>query len=296
MEQQYAKDLKVVGTSKGMQMVMKQGKVAILPILEGASMLKDDPALLRTYYKLGLRSVTMAYRTNGLADGSDDKARHNGISTIGREMVKEMNCLGVIIDMSHISAKAMHDILDLTAAPVIFSHSNVRTLTNVNRNVPDDVLLRLKKNRGIIMLTFVPYFTTNEFSKWMTEGDSLYFKTIRNYPGDTVKLNAIMDRWDNDNPKPIVTIQNMADHFDYVKRLIGVDHIGMAGDYDGITFTIKGLEDVSTFPNLLIELARRGWTEAELRKITVENFLRVFEQVEKQAGELKKKNGTCCEK
>jgi len=288
MEEAHSKDLKVAGTSAEMKAAMKQGKIAILPILEGAVRLQDNLALLRTYYKLGLRSVTFAYKTNGLADGSDDTAKHNGISAIGKEMVKEMNRLGVLIDMSHISAKAMNDILDETKAPIIFSHSNAKALCDVNRNVPDEVLLRLKNNRGIIMLTFVPYFTTNEFNHWMKEGDSLYYSTIKQYPADTGKLGQVMDKWEKEQPKPVVTVKHMADHFDYVKKLIGVDHIGMAGDYDGISFTIQGLEDVSTYPHLLTELARRGWTESELRKITGENFLRVFEQVEKVAARLQK--------
>jgi len=204
-------------------------------------------------------------------------------------MVKEMNRLGVLIDMSHISAKAMNDILDETKAPVIFSHSNVKTLCDVNRNVPDDVLLRLKKNHGIIMLTFVPYFTTNEFNKWMNKGDAVYYKGIADYPNDKNKVDSIMEKWEKENIMPLVTVADMADHFDYIRKLIGVDYIGMAGDYDGISFTIKGLEDVSTYPNLLIELARRGWTEAELKKITGENFLRVFEEVEREALLLKQK-------
>jgi len=289
MEEAYSKDLKVVATSLEMRDAMKQRKIAILPILEGAVRLQDNPALLRTYYKLGLRSVTFAYQTNGLADGSDDTAKHNGISAIGKEMVKEMNRLGVLIDMSHISAKAMNDILDETKAPVIFSHSNVKTLCDVNRNVPDDVLLRLKKNHGIIMLTFVPYFTTNEFNNWMNKGDTAYYKGIADYPNDKNKVDSIMEKWEKENIMPLVTVADMADHFDYIRKLIGVDYIGMAGDYDGISFTIKGLEDVSTYPNLLIELARRGWTEAELKKITGENFLRVFEEVEREALLLKQK-------
>jgi membrane dipeptidase len=237
---------------------------------------------------LGLRSVTFAYSTNGLADGSDDTARHNGVSAIGREMIKEMNRLGVLIDMSHISAKAMNDILDETKAPVIFSHSNARALCDVNRNVPDDVLLRLKKNGGIIMLTFVPYFVKIEHMKWLDEGDAVYYKAIKDYPDQKDKVDSIMTKWEKEKPEPFVNVSNMADHFDYVKKLIGADHIGMAGDYDGISFTIKGLENISTFPNLLTELARRGWTENELKKITSENFLRVFEQVEKNAAKLQK--------
>ncbi|HEY0730821.1 MAG TPA: dipeptidase, partial [Chitinophagaceae bacterium] len=290
MEARHAKDLKVVGSSAEIRKAMSEGKIALLPILEGALRLKNDPALLRTYYKLGLRSVTFAYRTNGMADGSDDTVIHNGISDIGRVMVEEMNKLGMLIDMSHISAEAMHDILDVTKAPVIFSHSNARALTQVNRNVPDDVLLRLKKNKGLIMLTFVPYFASNKHNAWLKEGDSIYYSILKSHPGDTAKLYSVMEQWEKDNPEPVVTVADMADHFDYVKKLIGVDHIGMAGDYDGISFTIKGLENISTFPNLLLELAKRGWTEQELRKITGENFLRVFAEVEAAAKKLQSNN------
>ena len=287
MEAAHSSDLQIVSNSREMNNAMKAGRIAILPILEGAIRLDDNPALLRMYYKLGLRSVTFAYRSNGLADGSDDTARHNGISPIGRQMVREMNRLGVIIDMSHISAKAMNDILDITRSPVIFSHSNARALCDVNRNVPDEILLRLKKNRGLVMLTFVPYFVKKEHTNWLDEGDSIYYKTIADYPDDRKILDSIMTRWENENPQPLVTVADMADHFDYVRKLIGIDHIGMAGDYDGISFTIKGLEHAGTFPNLLVELARRGWTKEELKKITGQNFLRVFKEVEESSAGLK---------
>ena len=288
MEKMYKKDLKIVTSSSQMRVTMKEGKIGFLPILEGAKRLQDDPALLRLYYTFGLRSVTFAYSTNGLADGSDDTAKHNGISSIGKEMVKEMNRLGVMIDMSHISAKAMNDILDITKAPVIFSHSNARALCDVNRNVPDDVLLRLKKNNGIIMLSFVPYFVKKEHMNWLNKGDTIYYDAQKAFPDNREKRDSLMDVWEIKNPMPLVTVADMADHFDHVKKLIGVDHIGMAGDYDGISFTIKGLENTSTYPNLLVELARRGWTEVEMKKITSENFLRVFEQVEKVAEKLQK--------
>lgn len=287
IEEAYPNDLKITTTSAEMRNAMKVGKIALLPILEGSIRLENSTALLRTYYKLGLRSVTFAYKTNGLADGSDDTVKHNGISDVGREMVKEMNRLGVVIDMSHISAKAMNDILDVTQAPVIFSHSNIRALTDVNRNVPDDVLLRLKKNKGIIMLTFVPYFVTPAHANWLKTGDDVYYKSLEDYPNTHVKTDSIMMQWEKDNPEPIVTVADMADHFDYAKKLIGVDHIGMAGDFDGIDFTIKGLGDVSTYPALLKELAQRGWTLQELKKISGENFLRVFEEVERKAAALK---------
>jgi membrane dipeptidase len=288
MEIAYPADIRIVGTSTEMRAAMKQGRIAILPTLEGATRLKNSPSLLRSYYRLGLRSVTLAYKTNDLADGSDDEPRHNGVSESGKLMIREMNRLGVIIDISHVSEKAMNDVLTLSHAPVIFSHSNVRALADVNRNVSDATLLKLKSNRGIIMLTFVPYFTKLEHSKWLDAGDKLFYELERKYKGDRTKMDAEMDVWDKNNPQPTVTVADIADHFDHVKRLIGVDHIGIAGDFDGISFTIKGLEDVSTYPILFTELARRGWTEPELRKIAGQNFLRVFEDVEFKAKRLAK--------
>lgn len=289
MEKIYSRDLKITTSSEAMRKAMKQGKIALLPILEGATRLNNDIATLRKYYGWGLRSVTFAYQTNGLADGSDDKPRHNGISNAGKQMVYEMNRLGVLIDMSHISEKAMHAILDITKAPVIFSHSNAKALCDVNRNVSDSVLQRLKQNRGLIMLTFVPYFVKKEHSNWLDAGDTIYYKAKALYPHDKTKMDSLMDQWEKDNPQPVINVADMADHFDYVKQLIGIEHIGIAGDFDGIQYTITGLENTSTYPNLLVELARRGWTADELEKINSGNFLRVFEEVEKGSRLLKGK-------
>jgi len=286
MESSYPNDIKIAGTSAEMRLAMKQGRIAILPTLEGATRLKGSPALLRSYYRLGLRSVTFAYKTNDMADGSDDAPKHNGVSELGKNMIREMNRLGVIIDISHVSEKAMNDVLNLSQAPVIFSHSNARALTNVKRNVSDATLLKLKANGGVIMLTFVPYFTRLEHSKWLDTGDRVYEELSKLHGGDKEKMTPGMDKWEKENPEPSVTVADMADHFDHVKRIIGADYIGVAGDFDGISFTIKGLADVSAYPTLLTELARRGWTEAELRKITSENFLRTFEAVEQKAKNL----------
>lgn len=290
MEEQYPNDLKIVKSAAEMKTAFKAGKIALLPSLEGASRLGDNLYLLRTYYALGLRSVTFAYKTNQLADGSDDAPKYNGISPFGKEMVKEMNRLGVLIDMSHISTKAMGDILDVTQSPVIFSHSNARALCDVNRNVSDDVLKQLKENKGLIMLTPVPYFITPAYKEWLNQTDSVYAQLYSGFeknPADSLELDKIGIQWEKEHPSPVVTIQDMADHFDYVKNLIGVDHIGIAGDYDGMDLLVKGMEDISSYPKLLVELAMRGWTEIELRKITGENFLRVFEEVEQKAKALK---------
>lgn len=172
---------------------MRSGKIALLPILEGSVRLENKTSLLRAFYKQGLRSVTFTYTTGDWADGSDDEPKHNGISALGREMVKDMNRLGIIIDMSHSSAKSMSDILDATQAPVIFSHSNARALCNVNRNVPDEILLRLKANRGLIMLDMVPYHTTDVFARWMADGDAVYFQTKAKFPDDKEKLKTAME-------------------------------------------------------------------------------------------------------
>lgn len=283
LEKVYQKDLKIVSTSAQMRKAMLEGKIALLPMKEGSEQLNGNISLLDTLYQYGLRCMTFTYFTNEFADGSDDAPKHNGISALGRDMVKKMNRLGIIIDMSHISAKSMSDILDITKAPVIFSHSNAKALGDVNRNVPDEILLRLKKNGGLIMIDMVAEHTTTAFGNWAEAGDSVYYSIKAKFPGDKIKLNEVMVQWEKDYPMPVVSVADVANHFNYVKKLIGIDHIGIAGDYDGMDYPIPGLEDVSCFPTVLIELARRGWTETELKKITSENYLRVFEKVEKKA-------------
>ncbi len=283
LEKAYQKDLQIVSTSTQMRKAMQEGKIALLPMKEGSEQLNGNISLLDTLYQYGLRCMTFTYFTNEFADASDDTPIHNGISVLGEEMVRKMNRLGMIIDMSHISAKSMSDILDITKAPVIFSHSNARALCDVNRNVPDEILLRLKKNGGLIMIDMVAEHSSDAFGKWAEAGDSVYYSIKEKFPGDKTKLNEVMQQWEKDYPMPVVTIADVANHFDYVKKLIGIDYIGISGDYDGMDYPIPGLEDVSCFPKVLIELARRGWTEKELSKVTGENYLHVFEKIEKRA-------------
>ncbi len=290
LETTYSNDLKIVTTAAEMRRAMRAGKIALLPMMEGSENLAGQISQLDAFYKLKLRCMTFTYVTGPFADASDDEPRNNGISAAGKELVKKMNELGIIIDMSHISAKAMSDILDATKAPVIFSHSNARAVADVERNAPDDILLRLKSNKGLIMIDMVAEHTTTGFGKWMNDGDDVYSSTMKKFPDDKAILKRVMTEWEEKNPMPVVSLADVADHFDHVKELIGVDYIGISGDYDGMEYPIPGLEDVSRFPDLLIELARRGWTEKELRKITGENFLRVFANIEKKARELRKKN------
>ncbi|MEO6456360.1 MAG: membrane dipeptidase, partial [Ginsengibacter sp.] len=167
-------------------------------------------------------------------------------------------------------------------------HSNARALCDVNRNVPDEILLRLKKNGGLIMIDMVAEHTTTAFGKWAEAGDSVYYSIKEKFPGDKTKLKEVMKQWEKDYPMPAVTVADVADHFDYVKKLIGINYIGISGDYDGMDYPIPGLEDVSCFPVLLTELARRGWTETELKKVTSENYLRVFKAIENKSKMLQK--------
>lgn len=283
LEKAYPNDLKVVTTASEMRKAINAGKIALLPMMEGSERLAGDISKLDELYKFNLRCMTFTYVTGPFADARDDEPRNNGITNAGKEMVKKMNELGIIIDMSHISAKAMSDILDVTKAPVIFSHSNARNLADVERNVPDEILRRLKSNKGLIMIDVVAEHTTTSFGKWMVDGDAVYFTTKKKFPNDLALLKKTMTEWEAKNPKPVVTVADVADHFEHVRKLIGVEHIGISGDFDGMDYPIPGLEDVSRFPALLTELARRGWTEKELRKITGENFLRVFADVENKA-------------
>ncbi|EON79488.1 putative dipeptidase [Lunatimonas lonarensis] len=296
LAEKYPEDLQLTTSSKEVRQAMKEGRIGIIPSMEHTYHLVDDLGRLRTLYHLGLRSVILAYDTNNIADGAYDKPVHDGLSAYGKEMVLEMNRLGIIIDLSHITEKGMLDALEITTAPVIFSHANARALTDTQRNVSDKVLLKLKENGGVIMLTPVNYFTTQEaYDYFFVKMDSVRKVFDERYPDPDQMTDEEIERadeewmaWESANPLPVVTVKDFADHFDYVKNLIGVDHIGIGSDFDGMTYLIEGMEDASAFPHILSELANRGWTESELKKVTQQNFLRVFEAVEQRAEELKR--------
>lgn len=220
LEKAYPNDLKVVTTASEMRKAINAGKIALLPMMEGSERLAGDISKLDELYKFNLRCMTFTYVTGPFADASDDEPRNNGITNAGKEMVKKMNELGIIIDMSHISAKAMSDILDVTKAPVIFSHSNARNLADVERNVPDEILRRLKSNKGLIMIDVVAEHTTTSFGKWMVDGDAVYFTTKKKFPNDLALLKKTMTEWEAKNPKPVVTVADVADHFEHVRKLI----------------------------------------------------------------------------
>ncbi len=288
LAERYANDLQIVGSADALQAAMKDRRIGIVPIFEGAVLLQNDPALLRMYYHLGLRAVTLAYRTNDLADGSDDDPRHGGLSALGRTMIAEMNRLGVMVDLSHVSADAMRGALAASTAPVIFSHSNAYALCHVNRNVPDDVLRSLRANGGIVMVNFVPFHVSQRHADWLVAIEAAWRSRLV-ASADTAAADRYVDtEWKAEHPEPVVSVGEVADHIDYIRRLIGVDHVGIGGDFgNDAEFMIPDLADASRYPALLEELASRGWTERELRLLTSENFLRVFRAVEDRAAALR---------
>lgn len=266
----YPRDLVVARDGADVNRARQSGRIAVLLALEHPGRLGSDEATVRRLAREGVRANILAYDgPSALADGHAGPAAHGGLSPLGRDMVGWMQGAGMLVDLSHASAATMRDVLDIATAPVLFSHSNAAALADVPRNVPDDVLRRLPANGGIVMVSFAPYFASKPFAEWMARGDA-YWEASGHSAG-------LMERWERDNPPPAVGIADIADHIEHVRDIAGVDHVGIGGDFDGIAFTVQGLEDVSTYPRLFEELARRGWNDTDLAKLAGRNFLRVLE-------------------
>lgn len=268
-----------VTTAAQAEKAWKSGRLPGILALEGAHQVADDIPTLRRAHAEGVRSMTLSHsQPTTLFDSATAKPVHNGIAPGAAAMIAEMNRLGVLVDLSHVSPTVMHAVLDITKAPVIFSHSSARAITDHPRNVPDDVLKRLKANGGVVMITFVPAFIDQARTDWQNRRDAQ-----RLVAGQGAEGTAKMAEWDKANPRPVSTLAMVANHIDHAAKIAGHDHVGIGGDFDGIPDTPQGLEDVSTYPALFAELARRGWTDANLRKLAGENFLRVLRANEKVA-------------
>lgn len=265
------------------------GKIASLLGMEGGHAIENSLGALRAYYDLGVRYMTLTHNvTLDWADAALDSAKHGGLTPFGEEVVREMNRLGMLVDLSHVSPGTMSDALNVSEAPVIFSHSAARALVDHPRNVPDSILARLPKNGGVVMVAFVPGFVSAPIHRYNTEWDSVRTVLRAQFPGDTAKVREALDAWRASHPMPHATIADVADHIDHIRKVAGVDHVGIGSDFDGIDQTVDGLEDVSKFPALFAELARRGWTDADLRKLAGGNVLRVMRQAEMVSTRLRK--------
>lgn len=264
----------------------KQKKIASLLGMEGGHAIENSLGALRVYYDLGARYMTLTHNvTLDWADAALDSVRHEGLTKFGEEVVHEMNRLGMLLDLSHVSPGVMSDALNVTAAPVIFSHSSARALVDFPRNVPDSILARLPANGGVIMVTFVPGFVSNAVRD-AEAANGQEIDRIRRDVSDTAEQRRQIKAYEDAHPLPHATLADVADHIDHARKIAGVDHVGIGSDFDGIDYGPDGLEDVSKFPALFAELSRRGWSDADLKKLAGENVLRVLRQAEAVAKKL----------
>jgi len=261
----YPERFEVVTTADGFRKAFAAGRIGSAIGLEGGHAIENSLGALRAFYDLGGRYMTLTHnQTLDWADAAADVARHDGLTSFGKEVVREMNRLGMLVDLSHVSPATMNDALDVAEAPVIFSHSNARALADHVRNVPDAVLARVKQNGGVVMVTFVPGFTSQAIIDWNRKPAS-----------------------ERQGAQPLATVAQVADHIEHIRRVAGVEHVGIGGDFDGITEVVQGLEDVAAYPRLFAELSRRGWSEADMKKLAGENVLRAFAEAERVSARLR---------
>jgi membrane dipeptidase len=280
----YPGSLGLALTAADVEQVFASGRVASLLGAEGGHAIAGSLGVLRMLYALGVRYLTLTHNANvGWADSATDEPQAGGLSAFGRDVVREMQRIGMLVDLSHVSPDTMRDALDLTGAPVIFSHSSARALCDSPRNVPDDVLARLADNGGVCMVTFVPGFVAQECASW-TAGLKEEAARRGLDPRNLDELFSIKPEWERAHPRPGSMLAQVADHIEHVRQVAGVEHVGLGGDFDGTDQVTAGLEDVSTYPALFAELLRRGWTEPDCAALGGGNLLRALRSAEAFAG------------
>ncbi len=275
MIERYADHLALATTVEDVQRAWSSGRVASLMGAEGGHQIGGSLGTLRALHRLGVRYLTLTHNDNvAWADSATDEPVLGGLSDLGREVVAEMNRIGVLVDLSHVSADTMRDALDTTSRPVIFSHSSARAVCDHPRNVPDDVLARLRGNGGLCMVTFVPKFVDEDCRDWWAEVDAMVAEAgIEQFSAAEAALVA---RHAEQHPAPVASIDDVVAHVEHVREVAGIEHVGLGGDYDGVGELPAGLEDVSGYPRLLAALADRGWSDADLGALTSGNVLRVM--------------------
>jgi membrane dipeptidase len=289
MLRRYPDAFEAARTAADVERIAKTGKVASMMGMEGGHSIDRSLGALRMFARLGVGYMTLTHNvTLPWADSAMDVAKNGGLSPFGEEVVREMNRLGMLVDLSHVSPDTMRDALRVSEAPVIFSHSSARAICDVPRNVPDDVLLEVKKNGGVVMVSFVPGFTTPEGAPYHRKREAERAR-LKALPESTpAAVTAAIEAWGKANPAPKATLSQVADHMDHIRKVAGIDHIGVGGDFDGISDVVVGLEDVTRYPALFAELLRRGYSDEDIQQIAGRNVLRVMRGAEAVAQRLQK--------
>jgi membrane dipeptidase len=268
--------------------IHRGGRIASLIGIEGGYSINDSLGLLRVFHAMGVRYMTLTHSTTTTwADSATDAPKWGGLSPFGEAVVREMNRLGIMVDLSHVSEETMLDALRVSEAPVIFSHSSARGVTGHPRNVPDSVLRLLPEDGGVVMITFVPGFVSEDVRAWGAARSAAEARLKSLHPGSPNAVTEGVAAWVAANPPPRADISDVADHIEHVRRVAGIDHVGLGGDFDGVSALPDGLGGVETYPALIAELYRRGWTDADVRKLLGENVLRVMRDVEAVAARKK---------
>ncbi|MFG2928015.1 dipeptidase [Streptomyces achromogenes] len=277
MLERYPADLAPARSAADLETARAEGRIASLMGAEGGHSIANSMGTLRALYALGVRYMTLTHNSNvDWADSATDEPRAGGLTAFGREVVREMNRLGMLVDLSHVAATTMRDALDASTAPVIFSHSSARAVCDHPRNIPDDVLERLPANGGMAMVTFVPKFVLQAAVDWTAAADENLRAHGLHHLDTSPEAMRLHRAFEERHPRPVATVSVVADHLDHMREVAGIDHLGIGGDYDGTAFTPDGLDDVSGYPNLLAELLDRGWSRTDLAKLTWRNAVRVL--------------------
>lgn len=289
----YPDDLAMAYSAADVHRIHQSHKVACLIGIEGGHQINNSLGVLRQMYAAGARYMTLTHTTNtDWADSATDAPVHHGLTAFGEEVVREMNRLGMLVDVSHVSPDTMKSALKLSEAPVIFSHSSSRALVDHPRNVPDDVLRTVGEKGGVVMVNFAPGYVSAVRNSWdaAEAAERTRFNSppyVGLYIGQPERAKAALAEWVKDHPRPAATLAQVADHIEHIRLLAGADHVGLGSDFDGIEDTPAGLEGVDKYPALLVELMKRGWTDSDVAKLAGGNLLRAMAEAERVAAKLR---------
>jgi membrane dipeptidase len=285
----YPGSLEKASTVADIRRIVRSGRIAALMGIEGGHAIEDSLHALRAFYDLGVRYMTLTHtNTNNWADSEGDLnnpnvQHHNGLTDFGRRVVLEMNRIGMMVDISHVSDKTFYDVIAATRAPVIASHSSARAIAPHPRNMSDDMLRAIAKNGGVVMVNFYDGFLDPRKAELALKERVMFEELTRKYAGDSKRVQSEIDAWRKSNNPGKTPLSVLVDHFDHVAKVAGIDHVGIGSDFDGVPFTglPEGMEDISKLPSLTYELMKRGYSNLDVRKVLGENLLRVMSECER---------------